>query len=280
MGNVIDCLGLIDKFGVIDQLFPYRGRKRIAFETYVKDISESNLSPDVKMILILQAKDYIKKLSNRETIVNYAFDWDEYNNRFRNKTINEDWLDNFLDFAGKISEKEVQIVWGKMLRNEYEKPGMHPPSVIRVLSELTKEIADAFSNIASMEVDLEVLGDDGKVIDADKKIIVPYDFEAKEWCDKNNVGFTILNEMEAIGLIKFNCTDSFAFIVAQKSEVVFRYYDDSFKTYANKDGIVLGGTVMLTRAGKCLKEIIKPKILDGYFKTLKDYYSRCNKPVN
>lgn len=44
-----------------------------------------------------------------------------------------------MDSAGFVSSEEIQWIWGKILANEFEKPGSTPPNMIRYCQKLLQD---------------------------------------------------------------------------------------------------------------------------------------------
>lgn len=107
-----------------------------------------------------------------------------------------------MDSAGYVSSEELQLVWGKILANEFEKTGSTPPNMIRVLSEITPKMARAFRLVCSMALWILPLKEDGNIEREIRKIFVP--FNGNEDSFRNmGIGFDILNELETLGVLKF-----------------------------------------------------------------------------
>ena len=56
-----------------------------------------------------------------------------------------------MDAGAYVSDENVQIIWGKILAGEFERPGSTPPSMRRILTELTPELARVFEKICGMK---------------------------------------------------------------------------------------------------------------------------------
>lgn len=112
--NLIDCSGISDVANnLIDKLTSGAGwiasRKtpaKIAVNTYIEDIQNSNYDPLTKAALISRAKKTIKEYCNQKDIVEVALASLQTEGRF--EEVDDDWIAVFMDKARLISNKEVQ----------------------------------------------------------------------------------------------------------------------------------------------------------------------------
>jgi hypothetical protein len=70
-----------------------------------------------------------------------------------NTPIDEDWLTIFWELAGKKSSTDVQVLLGRLLRNEVCKPGSVSPHTLQLLSVLTGPVADGFQRLCNLSID-------------------------------------------------------------------------------------------------------------------------------
>lgn len=251
---------------VFGMLFPFVGLKKKAVEVYVKDIENSNLSPESKMMAIYNAKKTFRELKNQTAIAEIAKNAAKAGTDFSDSSlVDEDWLDRFMDSAKFVSDEETQVLWGNALAGEFESPGSAPPSIIRILSELTREYASAFSTLCSLQVDC--IADTGtELLPAEKYLFVN---PGAQYLKDLGVTFTTLKELESIGLItmaesgyviqpsvKENPRLHLAY--GPKSITVTRYPDKKFPI----------GYIMLTKAGKFISQFVQPEYSDAHFRSI------------
>lgn len=147
-------------------------------------------------------KDF-KKIKNQKAIAQIALDNAKEGTDFSAKSgVNKDWLDRYMDSAKFVSSEDMRLIWEKILANEFEVPGSTPPNMIRILSEITSDLANAFRIICSMTVKIKPL-DPNEEIENDQAMIVPYNGN-KNIFDKIGLSFGAISELEALGLIKFD----------------------------------------------------------------------------
>lgn len=249
---------------LLAMIFPYVGLEKKAVDMYIDEIEKSDLPLDTKMIAILNSKTTLKKLKNQSKIIQIAdMNINQNNSTVDPSKVNEEWLDRFLDSAGHVSSEEMQAIWGKILANEFEHPGSTPPNMIRILSEITPELARAFRKVCSMKVLLCPLLDDEILKDEEEaEVLVPYSDNHKALRDMG-LSFNTLSELETLGIIKFSSmgyilnikeTGKALLYVGEKLEVVTGYEKGAFPI----------GNVMLTVAGEALSEITEEDNIPSY----------------
>lgn len=267
---------ILDKSSdLLGMLFPYMGLTKRALEIYISDVEKSDMSSESKMIAVLNAKQTIKRLKNQKKIAEIAVNSARENTDFTKKSgVDEEWLERFMDSAGFVSTEEVQIIWGKILGKEFEAPGSTPLNMIRVLSEITPNYARAFRTICSMQGMIIEMDEKDNIISVRQDVIVPYT-DNKEELQKIGLSFNILNEMDTLGLIKFDPLSGYAFSEVTSNSVLLYVSNKTelIKKVTNK--LVPSGNVILTEAGRCLKSIT-PLLeeIDGHGDMVKKYMLR------
>ena len=184
--------------------------------------------------------------------------------------VDEEWFERYMGSAAYVCSEDIQLIWGKILANEFEKPGSTPPNMIRILSEITPRLANAFRSICSMSISIIQINNNGDIGDSSKRIVVP--FSRNDMCfHKMGLGFDVFNELETLGVIKFN---SYAGYVNKdvecKSLLLVEGENIAFVKEHNSRDIPIGD-VVLTTAGKTLSAITDSIEIDGYFDMVKKY---------
>lgn len=256
--------------GLMRMLFPYVGVKQKAVDMYIKDIEQSNLPTETKTYMLLNIKKEFKKIKNQKAIAEIAIEnMKEETILSPDNHISEEWFDRFMDSAGFVSSEEIQLIWGKILANEFERPGSTPPNLTRILSEITTELAKAFICICSMSIRIMPLYNDN-IEELHNTIMVPYKTSEKNLLDLG-LTFRILNELETLGVIKFNSVSGYIMkgidservliCVGDKLDVVEKYNKCEFPI----------GNVILTAVGESLFSIIERIEINGYYEMVKNY---------
>jgi hypothetical protein len=71
--------------------------------------------------------------------------------------IDDDWLMSFLDFAKNVSDKNLQLLWSKILAGKANRPGKFRKDLLQCVYLLEKTDADLFVNLCQFAIDLEVM---------------------------------------------------------------------------------------------------------------------------
>lgn len=259
--------------GVMGMLFPFAGLKQKAVEMYVEDIEKSDLPTETKVFMILNTRKTFKKMKNQKAIAEIAMENAKQGTDFSEDSgVSEEWLDRFMDSAGFVSSEEIQWIWGKILANEFEKPGSTPPNMIRILSEITPDLAAAFRFICSMSIGIMPLNENREIQGEVQDLLVPYDKNEDKFRE-NGVGFNVLNELETLGVIRFEpiagyiskgfTSDKILICVGDKLDVIDEY----------KKGELPVGNVMLTSVGEALKAITESVEVKDYHEMVRKYMS-------
>ena len=242
---------------------------------YVKEIEESNLPPETKVFTILNTKKTFKKLKNQGKIAEIAVENAKEGTDFSEESkVDEEWFDRFMDAASYVSSDKMQEIWGRILAKEFEEPGTTPKSMIRILSEISPECADAFSKIANMKILLiQLEGDDAK--DTLTRYFVPYR-DNENYMVQLGLKLEMMNELESLGLITFNYLNGYLTENAKMtSKNIIIWANGKSLFMKNSKSEIPIGNVLLTKAGEALSNITPPKDNDeNYIEAVKIYLNK------
>ena len=259
---------MADLFGMI---FPYAGIKKKAVDMYIEEIEQSDLSTEAKMISLLNAKKTLKAIKNQKNIVEIAKDNAKEGTNFSEKSgVNEEWFDRFMESASFVSSEEMQLVWGKILANEFEQPGSTPRNMTRILSEFTQDYAKVFRILCSMQVLLVSLNEDEKIVQANWRNVIAFD-QNEEYMRKIGVSFKLLNELETLGVIKFDTVAGYATTNMMEKKVLVYVNGNIIETNLRGDDNFPIGNVLFTSAGEALRKITETHMLEGYEDSVRKY---------
>lgn len=224
---------------------------RVAINTYIAEIQNSNIDPLIKAARISNAKKIIREYCNQENIVSIAIQ--SVKSDAKPENIDDDWLAQFMDKARLVSAEEFQLIWGKILANECNHPGCIPRVLLEILSRMDKLDAEVFSFLCSTTIALE--DDYAPVIIYDK--LEDYNFP--------KMTFDQLLDLEALGLISTNF-DGFSggFYMSVSKENSRVCYFEKFKS-VEKDEKVPVGNIIYTKAGKALYNSIQPERISNFW---------------
>lgn len=259
--------------GVMGMLFPFAGLKQKAVEMYVEDIEKSDLPAETKVYMVLNTKKTFKKIKNQKAIAEIAMENAKQGTDFSEDSgVSEEWLERFMDSAGFVSSEEIQWIWGKILANEFEKPGSTPPNMIRILSEITPGLASAFRYICSMCIWIMPLSDNGDIEGGFQKLFVPYNKNDEKFRECG-VSFNVLNELETLGVIRFESLAGYISKGITNDKVLICVGDKLDVIEGYQKGELPIGNVMFTSVGEALKSITDSVEISDYYEMVKKYMS-------
>lgn len=259
--------------GFLGMLFPYAGLEQKAVSVYIDAIEKSNMPPEAKAFAILNTKNTLKRIQNQKTIAEIAIKNSKEGTDFSEASkVNEDWLDRFMDSAKFVSFEELQLVWGKILANEFEQPGSTPPNMVRVLSEITPNLARAFRLVCSMKVIVMQLDENGDIEQRGTGILVPFKGNSEEFRDIG-LDFKTLNELDTLGVIKFDSKSGYASKGIFNKNLLMYVGDKLELIEEHNEGEVPIGNVFLTAVGEKLRAITDSIEIEGYYNMVMRYFA-------
>lgn len=158
--------------------------------------------------------------------------------------IDDDWITHFFERAKLVSDKDMQILWGKILAGEANAKGSFSKRTVNSLSTLNKYDANLFSSIC------------GFCIKEEKGEKQPYimDFNAKIYMD-SGIDFNALLHLEAIGLITFQSVAGYANFI-NKPTFTCHYFETPLNFKATSEAKEYRvGHVVFKRIGLELEKI-------------------------
>lgn len=230
--------------------------EKIAIDGYIKDIQLSNYDPLTKAALISSAKRTIKEYINQHNICTIATQ--SLLPSAKADTVDEDWLAQFMDKARLVSSSDFQILWGNILAEECNVPGSVPKSLLHIMEQMDRSMAEGFMKLAAISVQWE---EDG--ICSCSPIYFPQ--ENEEYYKENGITFELLVELQSIGLIE----TSLGIMAASyrvnfyDSKVPLKYFSQEYFLPEGESSINLGN-VIYTKAGTALCLAVQSKELPGF----------------
>lgn len=264
-------------FGAI---VPFWGLRKKAVDVYVREIENSDRSPEEKFFLISNAKKHCNEVENQMAIAQVAQDAAAAGTDFSvNSTVNPEFVLRFLDAGKYVFDEEIQLLWGNVLAGEFETPGSTPPSIIRILSELTKEYATIFSKLCSLNI--TIIADNGEEFTHLGRALFFTSSKDVPYLEKLGITFDALQELESLGLINASFSSFFVsqlsnttypklHLVSETSAItVIEFPDRSFPL----------GYVSPTKAGACIARFVtqahNPDHMDAIKTFLKKNGVKC-----
>lgn len=236
-------------------------------------------------------KEYIEKASEKfaSKIVNEQLNLDrigiiaanELNQKNSNETysdniseINDDWLNEFENYAKLKSSDDMRLIFGKILSGEIRKPGTFSIRTIRLISQLDNEAAKLFRILCSISVSLRR---QNYIIDA--RVITFNKSAGQNGLRDFGLSFTDLNILNEYGLInsEYNSSASYGMCIPNNHDLFLKF------TFENKSHILspqnesfdkkmkING-VSLTKVGQELLSIIPFETNLKYRKKLIEFF--------
>lgn len=224
--------------------------RKIALDTYIKDIQERDLQPLEKAALISHSRKVIKEYCNQTNIVSIAIQ--NLEEMAEPENLEDDWLALFIDKAGFVSSEEFQLIWGKVLAYECNNPNTIPKVLLNILSLMDKQDAEAFVAISNLSVQVD---------DEFVPIINQYKLdEYKKW----GITFDNLVDLKSLGLIEMDIIEAGEFsLESNMFPAKITYFDMEYHLqYTDKVPV---GNVLFTKAGMALRRMIEAKKVDGFW---------------
>lgn len=130
-----------------------------------------------------------RKQENIENITKLALE--DLREDAKPENIDEDWLVNFFEKCKLFSDRDMQILWGRILAGEANKAGTFSKRTIEVVSTMEKSDAELFTSFCTFCWCFH-------------EVLYPVILETpKDIYSNNNIYFSTLNHLVDIGLIQF-----------------------------------------------------------------------------
>lgn len=251
---------LIDKISsAINWVASHDTPEKIAINTFIEDMKNSDYDPVTKAAFISNAKKIIKEYTNQMDIVKVATQF--VNENATPDKMDDDWIAQFMDKAKLISNKDLQFIWGKILADECNHQGSIPKTLLHILTQMDSKDAKVFSTIRSISVYVE---DDG--IQYTPMILRR---SMADYYEKMGITYDALVNLQALGLIEMNMNaDERTYVFeCDKHPITVKYYDKEYYIPSKYDYFNVGN-VIFTKAGSALCRNIEMPEKEGFFEEI------------
>ena len=252
---------IIDKIGDATGFYFNRETpKKIAQKFFITEIEKrEDLNPLEKAALIANYKKVIKEYSNQNNIVQIASKL--FNEKANPDMVDEDWLSLFMDKARLVSQKDVQLIWGKLLADEFNCPNSVPQKLLLILEQMDRADAEDFVKICSFVVGI---GENDP-----EYIPLILESEFKDYYNVKGLTLDSLNELESLGLIKRELMlwDNAHAVNNDKGIMNCSYYDEIINIPKEIKMIGVGNT-LFTKAGLALYKANSFERVDDFFEKI------------
>lgn len=203
----------------------------------------------------------LRKQQNIDAIVQVGLNVIKDKKTVTDEAVDLDWVNSFFDFIANVSDNEMQILWGKLLAGEVERPGSFSIRTLDVLRKLTRQEALLFQKyvpyIFVSPTDIDGFFD---YFILDSSFIETYGLRAPEIMLLSEAGLMAENHSITVGLP----------IGAKKTESMLGYKTKINFTNHNNEEVLLGHKVIfLTEAGKQLYNLL---INEEFSKPPREYF--------
>ena len=255
---------LIEKMSdAIGWVATHKTLRRTATDSFVASIEKSNIDPLDKAILIGNASKIIKETKNQKDIIDIALV--HLREDSHPERVDNDWISLFMDKSRLVSDKDFQVIWGKILAEECNEDGSIPRRLLGIMQEMEKDDAKSFTQLCNYSV---------KVINKNGEIeYSPIVFISKLYDTYKGLTYEALLNLESLGLISIS---EIGFTTDSVSSV--EYHNHKYKIPLEKNIIVISN-VLFTKAGVALYKSIESEEIEGFFEdvcipflTRKPYY--------
>lgn len=232
---------------------------RIALDTYISDIQNSDMDPLTKAALISNARKTIKEYKNQCDIVAIAME--NLKSDAQPDKVDEDWLAQFMDKARLVNNAELQQWWGRILAGECNSPGSVPKTLLHTLEQMDTNYAKKFMKMAKLAISIEI---NNRHYEYVPMIIegINDDFYGEHKVE----GYT-LNGLQTLGLIAFDSIGDKMFVFDTTDNVSFRYHEMKYDLPTTKRTVPMGCAIF-SEAGESLCSIVAREKVDGFFEKI------------
>lgn len=232
------------------------------YETAVQHLIQQvqqneNLSPLEKSACIAKSRKILKEYINQNNIVNSAMEY--LSEDAEPEKVDEDWLNQFFEYAKNISREDMQKVWSKVLSGECNAPGSIPKSLFQILANMDSEDARLYQTLAQFTV-VDCEGRQFVIID-------PFD----DFCKSKGFSFMALSNLAATQLIQIRAAEN-PFL--EKNEVVFYYLSKRIILRNPSKPKIPVGNVILIKNGQALYDLFDHDQIPEFIDYLTNYYKR------
>ncbi len=246
---------LLEKItGAIGWLATRETPNRIAVQTYIEEIQHGEQNPLVKAALISNAKKIIKEYSNQHNIVRYAIE--NIREKAQPAKVDDDWISQFMDKARLVSDTDFQMIWGRILAEECNDPGIVPRSLLHILEQMDKNDAERFVKLCSFAVRSK----------NEQHYMPVYLAAHRDYYAEKGVNYSALVDLCALGLIEMNMGYINTEYKTTCSDVPIEicYFDKHFSMPEDVKEVPIGN-VIFTKSGQALCRVIEAEEQKKYF---------------
>lgn len=231
----------------------------IKYENDGITIDSSSTEEILKRANIREKYNALRKQRNIDSIIVKAyneFDNEEY---ITNQKVDQDWVLNFFENAGYVSDEHIQEIWSKILIGEIKNPNTYTLRTLNILKNMTSFEANLYEKIIPF-------------IFYEKEN--PFIYNDTELLEKYGLEFNELIKLEDCGLISLNVGVSINF-----KDIKNYIYNKNYVIVINGEKNL--GIYRITESGKQILNLIKNNICsnDKYFLEIGEKLKKDNSGI-
>lgn len=194
--------------------------------------------------------------------------------------IDDDWLNSFEKEAGLKSSEEMQLLFGRILAGEIQKPSSFSIKTVKLLAGLDNYVAELFQHFCSLCVSLQL---HNTVLDA--RVLSLGGNAGSNSLKDYELNFDQLNLLHEYGLIipDYNSWFDYKLCVVNENQQVLLYFIYQNQNWgfipinnrSNDQELRFHG-VALSRSGKELLNIVDIQTDEKYTTALQEYFKSLN----
>lgn len=199
----------------------------------------------------------IRRQTNFDNTVRVAAETLSTETEVSKTEVHPDWTTRLINIVEDISDKEMQVLWGKILAGEVKQPGSYSLRTLEVLRNITKREAELFSVIANLSLYDSNIPNDRFAV-----------YDMKFLKEEFNISLTDTLLLVEAGLIYLEHNHTFE--VSNKgaghpSVFTLKHGNKAFVTHLAKDSpTIYLNPLAFTTSGAELCRLIKPEYNENY----------------
>lgn len=231
--------------------------KKIAKQMLIEEIQNSDLSIGQKVAMISNVNKLIKEYCNQYKIIKLSLPF--LSDDADVDSLDDDWLNLFMDKARLISNEDFQLIWSKILVSEVNAPNSIPKQLLFALEKMDKDDAEAFSKLVSISVYTN---------DNDTKTHSPVFFynKFKDFYEEIGTSFDDIISLTSLGLLQTSIgmlTPEYA-LASKESEPIRVHYGTECYIPKNKTSEICVGDILYTKSGNALCNALLDSVENRY----------------
>lgn len=250
------------------------GSARLQINSDVKLIQHSGKATDdqgrteptldlSKLAEFVANSDFLESIRNEKNIANSILVAEDILSQDiqepSDKTIDDDWIYSWRDYAGRVSASELQDLWGRILAGEVKQPGTYSMRTLEFLKGLSKSEAELISKAAKF-----VIG--GRIYRNKEGFLEKEGLFFSHLLFLQDIG--VLSGVEAVGLnetYKSQAADKFFLPLVVSNKIMLLEHEDKAKT-------IKAAVYLLTQVGIEVLKLASFQVDEEYLESVaKDY---------